>query len=524
MLRIMQQRNRIAGAAFAAAIACAPATGGMIDAIEFYNASLDHYFVTAFADEIAKLDSGVFVGWQRTNASFKVLAANDTTPGASSVCRFYGVPAAGLDSHFYSASAVECDAVKLKFPAAWLLESSDVFQVYLPNLTTGQCPANTIAVYRSWNQRADSNHRYTTSATVQDAMIAKGYAAEGYGTSGRPVAMCAPVPPGVAAPVCTLGAASATASTGTDDLLTATCTENPLSYTWSGCASNAATCMANSPSDGAVIYTVVATNAMGASVPANVLVTWSAAPPPTPADPIPVCSLIVSAQDLSPLINSLVVLESSCSSVPTAYMWTNCASTTSICTVRSSTTGLQTYSVAAASAGGTGKPATANVNWIDNSVPAPGLCGQFPNALYTDVGNFTVTAHSLYNETPAFAWNGVWAVRFAVPATAIASDTGLLAVAEYGSPVTFREITLSLTACDFRPNDPKGVDGPLERDSGDTAAMTFGIGAQTSGLAGLTPGTTYYLNIRNYRPADNLITCPSGPGRCDASAYVGLPR
>ncbi|MEO8753000.1 MAG: hypothetical protein ABI624_10005 [Casimicrobiaceae bacterium] len=496
----------------------------MIDAVEFYNPSLDHYFVTAFADEIGKLDSGATVGWQRTGQSFKVLEAGDTTPGASSVCRFYGVPAAGLDSHFYSASAVECDAVKLKFPTAWLLESSDVFQVYLPNLTTGVCPSNTLAVYRSWNKRTDSNHRYTTSASIQAAMIAKGYAAEGYGAAGHEVAMCAPMPAGVAPPVCTLGASSATASTGTTVLLSASCTQNPVSYTWSGCTSTTATCVASSPSDGHVTYTVVATNAIGVSAPANVEVTWSAAPPPNPSDPIPVCSLIVSAQDQSPLVNSLVVLESACSSVPTAYVWTNCASLTSVCLARATTSGLQSYSVAATSAGGTGKAATANVNWVDNPVPPQGLCGSFPNALYSDVGNSTVTAHSLFNAPPAFSWNGVWAVRFTVPATAIASDTGLLAVAEYGSPVTHREITLSQTACDFRPTDTKGLDGPLERANGDTTAMTFGIGVQASGLTGLSPGSTYYLNIRNFNPVAGVLTCPSDPGRCDASAYVGLPR
>src|SRR5207249_9249881 len=129
VLPIMPQRNWIAGAALAAAVACAPATAGMVDAVEFYNATLDHYFVTASPDEIAKLDTGVIVGWQRTSLSFKVLEATDTTPGAVAVCRFYGLPAAGLDSHFYSASTAECDEVKQKFPAAWFPESTNVFQV-----------------------------------------------------------------------------------------------------------------------------------------------------------------------------------------------------------------------------------------------------------------------------------------------------------------------------------------------------------------------------------------------------------
>jgi hypothetical protein len=137
------------------------ARAALVDAIEYYHAQFDHYFVTANADEIAKLDSGAFSGWQRTGESFKVLDPA-TGAGGLAVCRFYGNPAAGLDSHFYSASATECDDVARKFPGAWMLEASNVFQLFLPTPTTGACPADTVAVYRSWNNRADSNHRYTT--------------------------------------------------------------------------------------------------------------------------------------------------------------------------------------------------------------------------------------------------------------------------------------------------------------------------------------------------------------------------
>lgn len=521
MLRITPQRTWIAITAVAAALSCAPATAGMIDAIEFYNPSLDHYFVTASTDEIAKLDSGFFVGWQRTTSSFKVLEAIDTTPGAVAVCRFYGVPAAGLDSHFYSASATECEEVKQKFPAAWLLESNNVFQVYLPNPTTGQCPANTVSVYRSWNNRTDSNHRYTTSTALHDAMIAKGYVAEGYGTSGRPVAMCAPVPP--SAPVCTLAASSPTAMTGSSVLLTASCTGGPTSFSWTGCTSITATCTASSASAGTANYSVIAANASGPSAPASVQVTWLSVAPPPP-DPVSVCSLIVTAQEQTPAVNSLVVLESACSSFPTSYQWTNCVSSTNVCRVRSSVAGLQTYAMTASNGSGTSAPAVAIVNWVASPAPPVGLCGQFPSTLHTDVGSATVTAHTLYNDPPAFAWNGVWAVRLTVPATANPGQSGLLDVAEFGSPATFREITLSPTACDFRANDATGNNGPLTRSNGNTATITFGIGASTPGLVGLTPGATYYLNVRNFYPDGSVITCPSNPGRCDASAFIGLPR
>src|SRR5207244_2964963 len=100
----------------------------LVDAIEFYNASLDHYFVTVFSDEINKLDTGVFVGWQRTGLDFKVIDPASSSPGDTPVCRFRGLPEAGLDSHFYSASPAECNEVAQKFPTAWQIESPNVFR------------------------------------------------------------------------------------------------------------------------------------------------------------------------------------------------------------------------------------------------------------------------------------------------------------------------------------------------------------------------------------------------------------
>jgi len=168
------------------------AHAGLVDAIEYYDASLDHYFVTAIQAEINALDGGQFPGWQRTGLSFQVYDASTVLFGVVPVCRFYGRPEAGLDSHFYSASVAECDAVKQKFAAAWILEGDNVFEVFLPNFATGECPAGTIPIYRAWNNRVDSNHRYTTDPATQQAMIAKGYIAEGYGPPAMPTAMCSP--------------------------------------------------------------------------------------------------------------------------------------------------------------------------------------------------------------------------------------------------------------------------------------------------------------------------------------------
>jgi len=153
---------------------------------EFYHSRLLHYFMTADAAEKRLLDTGVHPGWERTGESFKAYATGSSAHGSiNPVCRYYGDPARGLDSHFYSAdSRDECVSVFVKFPSEWLLESDNVFQISLPDMATGACPVGTIPVYRLWNQRVDSNHRYTTSAAIKAQMLAAGYFAEG-------VVMCA---------------------------------------------------------------------------------------------------------------------------------------------------------------------------------------------------------------------------------------------------------------------------------------------------------------------------------------------
>ena len=499
------------------------ATAGLVDIVEFHHAAFDHYFVTADPVEIGKLDSGQTTGWQRTGLTFKGLDAGDTSPGARPVCRFYGLPSAGLDSHFYSASATECDEVKIKFPLAWLYESGNVFGIYLPDLTSGQCPANTIPVYRSWNARSDSNHRYTTSTAVHDAMVAGGAIAEGYGPPPRPVAMCAPVPANVAPPSCVLLASSLAAQTGATVLLSANCSGSPTAYNWTGCTSSGPQCTATSAAPGTVAYSVVAINAYGTSAPSSVQVAWSLPPPPAPPVAPPTCTIAVTAQSPTPTVGSMAVLEAWCSGDVTAYQWTNCASGTRICRVWGAAAGLQTYQLVAVNAGGSSVPVTANVNWTATPVPPPGLCAQEPSLLFSEVGSAHETVHSAYSESPGFAWDGAWVVRFTVPATAHAGQTGFGTAAEYDGPPTFREVTISTSACDFRAADPTGTNGPLARTYGMTPILYFDIRALTPGSTGLAPGGTYYLNIRN-RNGDGTVSCSATQARCDALAAVRLPR
>ena len=156
-----------------------------VPVVEYYWASRDHYFVTANPAEIAKLDASPSGGWTRTGQSFGAFAqAAGTT---SRVCRMYIPPPYG-DSHFFSASPGECARVQVNFPM-FTYEASDAFFIELPDANTGACPSGTVPAYRLWNNRADSNHRYTTSLAIRSQMLAKGYVAEGYGPNQ--VAMCA---------------------------------------------------------------------------------------------------------------------------------------------------------------------------------------------------------------------------------------------------------------------------------------------------------------------------------------------
>ena len=155
-------------------------------AIEFYHAGYDHYFVAATTQDAIDLDTGVHPGWIRTGYTFNVWDGTDgrTNP----VCRYYIPPGYG-DSHFFSAAPDECAIALVKFP--WLVKETDAaFYIALPDPQTGNCLANEVGVYRLWNGRPDSNHRYTTSAQIKAQMIAAGYTAEGYGPDQ--VDMCAP--------------------------------------------------------------------------------------------------------------------------------------------------------------------------------------------------------------------------------------------------------------------------------------------------------------------------------------------
>ncbi|MDP4027990.1 MAG: peptidylprolyl isomerase [Gallionella sp.] len=164
-----------------------PVAGASVSVVEFYNANLDHYFITADAGEAAGIDNGsAGPGWSRTGNSFK-------SGGSVSVCRFYGSQSPGPNSHFYTADTGECDGLKQQQASTpdtekrWNFESLDFASTPLSN---GACPGGTTPVYRAYNngfaRGVDSNHRLTSSLAAINEVVARGWSDEG-------AVMCAPL-------------------------------------------------------------------------------------------------------------------------------------------------------------------------------------------------------------------------------------------------------------------------------------------------------------------------------------------
>jgi hypothetical protein len=146
--------------------------------LEYYSARLNHYFISSAPAEQSFLDAGNVIDFSRTGLQFKAFAVG--APGTNAVCRFYSIL---VNSHFYTASSAECSLVINTMPI-WNYERNE-FGIALPAGT--QCPAGMTPVYRNFNNRPnDYNHRFTTSLSTYNSMVAAGWMGEG-------IVMCSPL-------------------------------------------------------------------------------------------------------------------------------------------------------------------------------------------------------------------------------------------------------------------------------------------------------------------------------------------
>ncbi len=143
------------------------------------------FFYTAVASDKALLDAVPV--WQRTGKSFK-------SGGYVGTCRFYGGKNGGPNTHFYTADAQECEALK-KLDFLDFEGSSFTVNMPMPGAPTDgikPCPIDSKALFRLYNNASESNgrfvsnHRYTTDRGDVAAFAAKGWRDEGQ-------VMCVPI-------------------------------------------------------------------------------------------------------------------------------------------------------------------------------------------------------------------------------------------------------------------------------------------------------------------------------------------
>jgi len=166
------------------------APAGTSPVVEFYRADLDHYFISANSSEITFVDTVLGATFQRTGEVFYAWTDPVQAPiNAQPVCRFY---AGGLiSSHYFTASAAECQYMIAQYAGAWALETPAAFYVLLPDLN-GNCTAGMVPVYRFFDGRQDANQRHTIDLSVRRAMINRAWVPQGFGPNN--VIFCTPAP------------------------------------------------------------------------------------------------------------------------------------------------------------------------------------------------------------------------------------------------------------------------------------------------------------------------------------------
>lgn len=155
---------------------------------EYASPRLGDFFHTPDALENRVLADGLFGDtWTKTMEFWRVWDAPGV--GRAAMCRFASSDLQSVGTHFYTAVADECEA--LKQDPQWVYEG-DAYYVSLPD-AAGNCGDGTVPLYRLYNGSPAGAplHRYTTDAGVKSGMKAAGWQDEGAGSD----AVFACVPP-----------------------------------------------------------------------------------------------------------------------------------------------------------------------------------------------------------------------------------------------------------------------------------------------------------------------------------------
>lgn len=146
--------------------------------IEYYNKTLDAYFITGRVNEQTALD-GV-ADFQRTGMTFAATAVATAPSTLTKICRFYiTLTTPYVSSHFYGRQGVDCETIRAQNVPGFTWEDYD-FATQQP--TAAACPAGTTTIFRGFRAAAGgktSNHRYSASQVTYDSAANAGYVGEG---------------------------------------------------------------------------------------------------------------------------------------------------------------------------------------------------------------------------------------------------------------------------------------------------------------------------------------------------------
>ena len=204
----MSFRNLCAHGALVAAAAFALSALGAraqtVTVVEYYNKTLDAYFITGRGPEQTALDA--VADFQRTGMTFQATAVASATTSQTKICRFYiSATTPYVSSHFYGRQGVDCESIRAQNLAGFSYEDYD-FATQQP--TSGSCPAGTTTIYRGFRAAASgktSNHRYSASLSTYNAAVTAGYVGESAAfcaTAATPASAAVVTPPSTGSSDC----------------------------------------------------------------------------------------------------------------------------------------------------------------------------------------------------------------------------------------------------------------------------------------------------------------------------------
>jgi hypothetical protein len=353
-------------------------------------------------------------------------------------------------------------------PVSCLLVATNTNPAVNSDVTlTASCSGNPTRY--SWNGCTSSTNTCVVRASSAGAVTYSMSAASGSAPFSAATSIILNWKPLLATIACSVVTSNAQPTVNTNVTISASCSGNPTSYTWSGCTSSGPRCTATSATSGPRVYSVVANNGSASSAVASVVVNWQTAA----TTPRPACTLATS--NTQPPVNTSVTLTASCTGNPTSFAWTGCASTTATCTTTSAAAGDKSYSVTATNAGGSGAPATLTINWKTATPPSTGPVSctlGASNALPIVNTPITLTANCTGTPT-AYTWTGCTSTTASCTTTSAATGARTYSVVGRNATSTAAAASTTVTwqpvppvpagmptSADFilRASDPRGGD------------------------------------------------------------------